>query len=73
MPIRCCRFCEPPKRHIGCHGDCPEYAKESAKNNLDREARHMDSIIRDYRYGETDKNMRGLKRKRRKREAKHDS
>lgn len=30
--INCCRECVPPKRHIGCHGTCPEYIKANAKN-----------------------------------------
>lgn len=31
---RCCKCCVPPKRHIGCHSNCPEYLEE--KKNLDR-------------------------------------
>lgn len=26
--IKCCKGCEPPKRHVGCHGKCPEYIQE---------------------------------------------
>lgn len=29
--IKCCHFCEPPKRYPGCHGKCPEYAAEKAE------------------------------------------
>jgi hypothetical protein len=32
--IDCCRYCVVPKRHPGCHGQCPEYIKERAE--LDR-------------------------------------
>ena len=30
--INCCHFCVPPKRHPGCHGNCPEYADEKAEH-----------------------------------------
>ena len=26
--IQCCTNCVPPKRHIGCHATCKDYAKE---------------------------------------------
>lgn len=29
-PIRCCKNCVQPKRHPGCHSNCPEYLKEKA-------------------------------------------
>ena len=32
-----CNGCKPPKRHIGCHGDCYEYAEWS---NLRQEYLH---------------------------------
>lgn len=28
--IECCHHCKPPKRHPGCHGQCPEYKAERA-------------------------------------------
>lgn len=31
---RCCKYCFPPKRHLGCHSTCPEYLEE--KKDLDR-------------------------------------
>lgn len=49
--IDCCRECVPPKRHIGCHGDCPEYIEE--RKQLDKETerlyreRMLDNAIRD--------------------------
>ena len=34
--IECCRYCVAPKRHIGCHGHCPEYIGEKAKHEEKR-------------------------------------
>ena len=31
--IKCCRYCEPPQRHPGCHGKCPLYAAEKAEHD----------------------------------------
>ncbi len=31
MAIKCCNGCVPPKRHPGCHGQCPEYLAEKAE------------------------------------------
>ena len=28
MAIDCCKNCVPPKRHLGCHSKCKEYAEE---------------------------------------------
>lgn len=35
MTIKCCLYCVAPKRHPGCHGDCPEYLQE--REALDEE------------------------------------
>lgn len=35
MTIKCCLDCVAPKRHPGCHGDCPEYLQE--REALDEE------------------------------------
>ena len=37
MGIRCCNGCVAPKRYPGCHGSCPEYIKEKAQNDAQRE------------------------------------
>ena len=29
--IDCCRYCQTPKRHPGCHGACEEYITERAE------------------------------------------
>ena len=31
MKIECCANCIVPKRHIGCHGTCPDYIEQSAR------------------------------------------
>lgn len=28
--FKCCHKCVAPKRHPGCHADCPDYAKDKA-------------------------------------------
>lgn len=33
MAIRCCNGCVPPKRHVGCHGTCPDYIREKAEHD----------------------------------------
>lgn len=37
MAITCCNGCVPPKRTPTCHATCPEYAKQKAKHDADRE------------------------------------
>lgn len=32
MPIKCCKDCVPPKRHPGCHSQCPDYLREKAEH-----------------------------------------
>lgn len=32
-----CHACTAPKRHPGCHGSCPEYAADKARNDECRE------------------------------------
>ena len=36
--INCCHYCVAPKRHPGCHGNCPEYATEKAEHEKLKEA-----------------------------------
>ena len=33
-----CRYCVAPKRHIGCHSHCEEYAEAQRANEAEREA-----------------------------------
>ena len=32
MPITCCRYCVPPKRHTACWDTCPDYLEEKARD-----------------------------------------
>jgi hypothetical protein len=34
-----CRFCEPPKRHVGCHITCPIYLAKCEKRKKMNENR----------------------------------
>ena len=36
MGIKCCRYCTPPKRHLACHDDCPEYLIEKKQWEEDK-------------------------------------
>ena len=36
--IMCCFGCVAPKRHPGCHGHCPEYAKDKAAHDEQKAA-----------------------------------
>ena len=38
MAISCCHGCMAPKRHPGCHDTCPEYLKEKAEHEIQKEA-----------------------------------
>lgn len=33
--------CVPPKRHLGCHSKCEEYAKERAELDKEKEAEKL--------------------------------
>lgn len=54
MPIRCCNGCVAPKRHVGCHGTCPDYIKEKAEHDArmaeDYKRRHLNQNLNDQRY-----------------------
>ena len=48
--IFCCKGCEAPKRHPGCHGKCEEYIKQKAdydkrKAELDSERKINQAIL----------------------------
>ena len=38
MPIKCCRYCVPPERHPGCHGNCKKYLDEKEEWEREKEA-----------------------------------
>lgn len=67
MVIDCCKGCVPPKRHTGCHSDCPEYLKQKAEYDRlkeeDKKRRGVISAI----YSQRDLNVYKAKRHRMKR------
>lgn len=44
--IKCCRNCVAPKRYPGCHDRCPEYLKEKAIHDAQREAEYKRNDVR---------------------------
>lgn len=38
MAIKCCRNCVPPKRYVGCHSTCKQYAEEKAQDAQKKQA-----------------------------------
>lgn len=38
MSIKCCHYYVPPKRHTACWGTCPDYLKELAEDQAEKEA-----------------------------------
>lgn len=53
MAIKCCRDCEPPKRHTACWDHCPEYQAEKAEYERlkaqDYQRRNVKNCIYDQR------------------------
>ena len=56
MPIKCCKDCVPPKRHPGCHSQCPDYLREKAEyeewKKKERAARMSIGPLSNYEYDE---------------------
>lgn len=54
MAIKCCKDCVAPKRHVGCHGTCPEYLKEKAEHDEraaeDYKRRKLNQDLNEQRY-----------------------
>lgn len=48
MIITCCRRCEAPKRHLGCHGSCPEYLAERAREDRAAKAKQAEYGVNEY-------------------------
>ena len=48
QPIKCCKFCVPPKRHLACHDTCEEYLEEKSKYEEEK------AVKREYMNLETD-------------------
>ena len=34
--FKCCEECRAPKRHAGCHENCPDYKKAKIKHELEK-------------------------------------
>ena len=47
MRKRCCRYCVPPRRHVGCHAACEDYQKEMKANEERYEARAAEHRVWD--------------------------
>lgn len=48
--ITCCHYCQQPKRHLGCHDTCPEYATDRAKLEAEKAAKHKEMDVLNYNY-----------------------
>lgn len=45
--FECCLYCKPPKRHLGCHGECAEYAEARKKYEDSKASRVQETISMD--------------------------
>ena len=64
--IRCCRYCTPPERHLGCHATCEEYLREKKKYDHDkREISNKKKIAHDMNTYEIDRFNKIQNKKRR--------
>ena len=43
-----CKGCEPPTRHVGCHGNCQPYMNYRNQISSVRKKRQNDSMIRTF-------------------------
>lgn len=50
MTIKCCYGCVAPKRYLGCHDHCPDYAKEKAQLEKDTAAKAVQQGITNQKY-----------------------
>lgn len=64
--IKCCAGCVPPKRHSGCHSTCPDYKKDKAQYEAQKErwykTKRDECDVIDYQVRHNDK-LRKSKRK----------
>ena len=58
-----CHGCEPPKRHVGCHCDCPEYADAVAEKDKIRAETIKNRMSEDLNYRYFAESMIKLKRR----------
>lgn len=64
-PIQCCNGCVPPKRTPTCHATCPEYAKEKAKHELERELQYKQRDVDSNIYAQRSRSVQRARRARR--------
>ena len=66
MPIRCCNGCVAPKRHVGCHGTCPDYIREKAEHDalmeIERKKLSIKQGLADETYRAVQRAMKGKRR-----------
>lgn len=48
MIILCCKACRPPRRHRGCHMDCPAYLEEKAREQRAAQSKRMEHLYIEY-------------------------
>lgn len=58
--ILCCKDCQ--KRHPACHGSCPEYLKEKAEHEAEREQRNREIYIQNQLYQQIETGVRKKQR-----------
>ena len=39
-----CRYCVAPKRHVGCHGTCPDYPPWKEENDRRLEIERLEAV-----------------------------
>lgn len=64
--IYSCKGCVPPKRHTGCHGDCPEYLAQKAEHDRQHAEEYKQKEVKGGIYYQRDINVRKAIRKRKK-------
>ena len=48
--IQCCNGCVPPKRHLACWSDCPDYIAEKEEEDRKKTAYKQEHLAETYRY-----------------------
>ena len=61
-----CKDCVEPKRHAGCHSECPDYLEQKAKHEERREAIAKERQIQNALYSDRQAKVRKAYKRRRK-------
>ena len=65
--IECCKNCIAPKRHLGCHAECPEYIGEKAAYEEKRkkafQKKEMESAVKGVQWNGKVKHERRIGKK----------